>query len=49
MRIKVVLACEQCKQRNYTSMKNITSNQERVEQKKFCKHCQIHTVHRETK
>ncbi|WP_349409111.1 50S ribosomal protein L33 [Pseudalkalibacillus sp. SCS-8] len=49
MRTKVVLACEQCKQRNYSTMKNKQQDENRIEMKKFCKHCQSHTVHRETK
>ncbi|WLD93512.1 50S ribosomal protein L33 [Alkalihalobacillus sp. AL-G] len=49
MRVKVILACEICKQRNYTTMKNKTTEQNRVERKKFCKQCQTHTLHRETK
>ncbi|MGP4082481.1 50S ribosomal protein L33 [Pseudalkalibacillus sp. R45] len=49
MRTKVILACEQCKQRNYSTKKNKASDQGRNEMKKFCKHCQTHTLHRETK
>ncbi|MCF6411871.1 50S ribosomal protein L33 [Pseudalkalibacillus salsuginis] len=49
MRTKVILACEQCKQRNYSTKKNKSADQGRIEMKKFCKHCQTHTVHRETK
>ncbi|WP_221569205.1 50S ribosomal protein L33 [Alkalihalobacillus sp. TS-13] len=49
MRTKVILACEQCKQRNYSTKKNKASDQGRIEMKKFCKHCQTHTLHRETK
>ena len=37
-RNKVMLACTECKQRNYNSMKN-----------KNCRFCKKHTVHRETK
>ncbi|MED3976292.1 50S ribosomal protein L33 [Priestia megaterium] len=49
MRKKVVLACVQCASRNYTTMKNTQQNQERLEMKKFCKTCNAHTIHRETK
>lgn len=48
MRKKVVLACVDCGNRNYTTMKN-SSSAERLEIKKFCKNCNAHTAHRETK
>ncbi|MFD3449210.1 50S ribosomal protein L33 [Microbacteriaceae bacterium 4G12] len=48
MRKKIVLACTECNSRNYTTMKN-TSESERLEMKKFCKACNNHTVHKETK
>ncbi|MBP0727041.1 50S ribosomal protein L33 [Bacillus sp. RG28] len=48
MRKKVVLSCSTCNNRNYTTMKN-SSLQERLEIKKFCKTCNEHTIHRETK
>ncbi|WP_078543161.1 50S ribosomal protein L33 [Litchfieldia alkalitelluris] len=49
MRKKIVLACVDCGSRNYTTMKNTESANERLEIKKFCKTCNNHTVHRETK
>ncbi|MBA2873102.1 large subunit ribosomal protein L33 [Anoxybacillus calidus] len=49
MRKKVVLACSNCNSRNYSTMKNAANLQERLEMKKFCKVCNTHTVHRETK
>ncbi|AWC27074.1 50S ribosomal protein L33 [Bacillus cytotoxicus] len=48
MRKKVVLSCEECKNRNYSTMKDMSSV-ERLEIKKFCKTCNKHTVHKETK
>lgn len=45
----VVLACEDCKERNYTTTKNKKTNKERMELKKFCSRCNKHTVHKETK
>ncbi|MFE8698585.1 50S ribosomal protein L33 [Cytobacillus sp. FJAT-53684] len=47
MRKKVVLACKECGSRNYSTMSN--KETERVELKKFCKTCNSHTTHRETK
>ncbi|MCL6587731.1 MAG: 50S ribosomal protein L33 [Anoxybacillus sp.] len=49
MRKKVILACSHCNSRNYSTMKNVMGTQERLEMKKFCKVCNTHTVHRETK
>ncbi|MCA0989460.1 MULTISPECIES: 50S ribosomal protein L33 [Bacillales] len=49
MRKKVALACVQCNSRNYTTMKNSQANPARIEVNKYCKYCDAHTVHRETK
>ncbi|WP_085520814.1 50S ribosomal protein L33 [Tuberibacillus sp. Marseille-P3662] len=49
MRKKIVLECSVCRSRNYTTTKNTTNQQERVAVKKFCKRCNEHTLHRETK
>lgn len=45
----VVLACEECKERNYTTVKNKKTIKERLELKKHCPRCNKHTVHKETK
>ena len=49
MREKVILVCEECLSRNYTTEKNKLNTTERVVIKKFCKKCNKHTVHKETK
>ena len=49
MRVKVTLACTECKQRNYVSKKNKKNDPDRLEMKKFCRFCRKHTLHRETK
>lgn len=49
MRKKVVLACNICKSRNYTTEKNTATKVERIEMKKFCNSCNEHTPHLETK
>ena len=36
-RVKVTLACEQCKRRNYITMKNKQNDRERMEIKKYCR------------
>ena len=45
MRVKVTLACTECKQRNY----NKKNNADRIEMNKYCKFCKKHTLHKETK
>ena len=49
MRVKVILACPDCKERNYTSKKNKKNDPDRVELKKYCPRCDAHTLHKETK
>ncbi|MEA3423442.1 MAG: 50S ribosomal protein L33 [Bacillota bacterium] len=49
LRVKVTLACTECKQRNYHTTKNKRNNPDRIELKKYCKFCRTHTVHKETK
>jgi ribosomal protein L33, bacterial type len=49
MRVKITLACTDCKQRNYSNMKNKKNDPDRLELKKYCKFCHKHTVHKETK
>ena len=44
----VILTCSICLSRNYTTNKK--SNQDkRLELKKYCPHCNKHTLHKETK
>lgn len=49
MRVKIALACSECKQRNYNTMKNKVNDPDRIEMKKYCKFCRKNTVHKETK
>ena len=49
MRVKVTMACQECKQRNYNTMKNKKNNAERIELNKYCPFCNKHTLHKETK
>ena len=48
-RVKVTLACETCKRRNYITMKNKQNDRERMEVKKYCRWDRTHTTHRETR
>lgn len=49
MRVRVTLACAECKQRNYNTTKNKQNNPDRIELQKYCKFCQTHRLHKETK
>jgi large subunit ribosomal protein L33 len=45
----ITLACEVCKRRNYVTVKNRANTRERLAIKKYCRWCQQHTAHRETR
>jgi large subunit ribosomal protein L33 len=49
MRDLVTLACTDCKRRNYTTTRNKKKQTEKLEIKKYCPFCRVHTVHKETK
>jgi len=49
MRIKVQLACSECKRRNYSTMKNKKNTTGRIELNKYCPFDKKHTLHKETK
>ena len=51
MRVKVVLACTECKQRNYNTMKNKKNDPDRLEMDaQYCRFCRKNTrCTRETK
>ncbi len=49
MRVFITLACTNCKQRNYTTTKNKRTHTDRMELKKYCRFCNEHTLHRETR
>ncbi len=48
-RDKIILSCSECKERNYHQTKNKRLHPERVEYRKFCRRCNKHTPHKETK
>lgn len=48
-RIKITLRCNECKQRNYNTMKNKKNTPDRIEMQKYCRFCRKHTTHTETK
>ncbi|HHE38651.1 MAG TPA: 50S ribosomal protein L33 [Candidatus Cloacimonetes bacterium] len=49
MREIITLACEECKNRNYTMTKNRRKHPERVAFKKFCPNCRKHTIHKQNR
>ena len=48
-RVKITLACEECKRRNYITMKSRVNDRERIEMNKYCRWDKRHTVHKETR
>ncbi|MGH3732305.1 MAG: 50S ribosomal protein L33 [Acidimicrobiales bacterium] len=48
-RVQVILACEDCKRRNYITTKNKVNDRERIEMKKYCQWQRMHTLHKETR
>ena len=49
VRVRITLACTECKQRNYNKKKKKKTHPERMETQKYCKFCRKHTLHKETK
>lgn len=49
MRVIITMACTECKERNYTTIKNKKNDPDRKELKKFCPRCRCVREHRETK
>jgi large subunit ribosomal protein L33 len=44
-----IMACTECKRRNYTTTRNKRTTPNRLEFKKFCPGERKHTLHRESK
>ena len=45
----LILACGDCKERNYNTSKNKKNVKDRLRLNKFCKRCRKHTEHAETR
>ena len=45
----IKLECSDCGELNYRTTKNKRKIKDRLELKKFCKHCKEHVLHKETK
>ncbi|HID98655.1 MAG TPA: 50S ribosomal protein L33 [Thermodesulfobacteriaceae bacterium] len=49
MRDIIILACIECKRKNYTTTKNKRTTPGKLELKKYCPFDRRHTLHKETK
>ncbi len=49
VRPKITLACVECKERNYITVKNRRNDPDRIQLRKFCPRDGRHTMHRETR
>ncbi|MCX7794783.1 MAG: 50S ribosomal protein L33 [Thermodesulfovibrionales bacterium] len=49
MREIILLQCTECKNKNYSTTKNKKNTPDKLQLKKYCKHCRHHTLHKETK
>ncbi|HTN44165.1 MAG TPA: 50S ribosomal protein L33 [Nitrospiria bacterium] len=49
MREIITLACTDCRERNYSTVKNKKNDPDRLELQKYCKMCRKHTAHKEVK
>ena len=49
MRQDIIIACSECKNRNYNTSKNKQKTTGKIELKKYCKKCRKHTLHKEIK
>ncbi|MBU1007014.1 MAG: 50S ribosomal protein L33 [Candidatus Omnitrophica bacterium] len=45
----IIIACTECKRKNYTSTKNKKTHPKRLEIKKLCRSCKKRTLHKEEK
>ena len=45
----ITLACADCRERNYNSVKNRRNDPQRLEFRKYCPRCHGHRVHREVR
>ncbi len=49
MREIILLQCTECRNKNYSTTKNRKNTTEKLQLKKYCRHCRKHTSHKETK
>ena len=46
---QIGLTCTECNNRNYVTNVNKKNMTGKLQRSKYCKHCQKHTLHKETK
>lgn len=49
MRDIFLFQCSECKGKNYSTMKNKKNTTDKLQRKKYCRHCAKHTMHKEAK
>ncbi|MBA4372863.1 MAG: 50S ribosomal protein L33 [Thermodesulfovibrio sp.] len=49
MREIFLFQCTECKNKNYSTRKNKKNTTDKLQRKKYCRHCRNHTPHKETK
>ena len=45
----ITLQCGDCRERNYSTVKNRRNDTQRLELRKYCSRCRGHKAHRETR
>ncbi len=45
----ITLQCTDCRERNYSTIKNRRNHTSRMELRKYCSRCRNHQVHREVR
>ena len=48
-RSDITFQCTECRERNYHSQKNKRNDPQRLERRKYCSRCRVHTLHREVR
>ncbi|MEW6675027.1 MAG: 50S ribosomal protein L33 [Nitrospirota bacterium] len=49
MREIILLQCTECKNKNYSTMKNKKNTPDKLQREKYCRYCRRHTLHKEVK
>ncbi len=45
----ITLQCSDCRERNYSTIKNRRNDTQRMELRKYCSRCRVHKTHREVR
>ena len=48
-RLLITLGCGECRERTYATSKSRRNDPQRIELKKYCPRCRVHTLHREVR